>query len=98
MPLYLVILGFQASAAVALSNVSILGGTLVNMFFNVQRRHPTWDAPLINWDLILVMEPSTIMGAIAGGTINHVSCIITPHIGDLIHQVPTSNLSLNSHP
>jgi hypothetical protein len=67
--------GFRAVSAVALSNVTIVGGTLTNFLFNVGRRHPLRPGPLINWDLILVMEPSTILGALVGGYINHVGCV-----------------------
>jgi hypothetical protein len=67
--------GFRATTAVAMSNVTIVGGTLANFAFNVGRRHPQGPGPLIDWDLILVMEPSTILGALAGGYINHVSGI-----------------------
>lgn len=35
--------------------------------------------PLIDWDLVMVMEPSTILGALAGGYINKAShgCLST---------------------
>ena len=55
----------------ALSNVTIVGGTLANLAFNVGRRHPAARRrPLIDWDLILLMEPSTILGALAGGYVH----------------------------
>jgi hypothetical protein len=38
----------------------------------VARRHPLRRGPLIDWDLILVMEPSTILGALLGGYLNKV--------------------------
>lgn len=56
----------------ALSNITIVGGTLANLAFNVQRRHPARHGPLIDWDLIMVMEPSTILGALVGGYLNKV--------------------------
>ncbi|RMZ57649.1 hypothetical protein APUTEX25_001849 [Auxenochlorella protothecoides] len=71
-PLYLIVLRFDTYSAVALSNVTIVGGTLTNLAINIGRRHPLRDAPLIDWDLILVMEPSTILGAILGTYVNHV--------------------------
>lgn len=54
----------------ALSNVTIVGGTLTNLAVNVGRRHPLREGPLIDWDLILVMEPATILGAILGTYVN----------------------------
>jgi len=57
---------------VALSNLTIVGGALANFAFNVNRRHPSGDKPLIDWDLIMVMEPTTILGALLGSYINKV--------------------------
>lgn len=34
------------------------------------RRHPLADRPLIYWDMIMVMEPMTIVGAVLGGFLN----------------------------
>ncbi len=31
------------------------------------------DRPLIDWDLIIVMEPATILGALVGGYMNRAS-------------------------
>lgn len=65
--------GFSTAGAVALSNVTIVGGTLANLACNVGRRHPlARERALIDWDLILLMEPSTILGALVGGYINKV--------------------------
>ena len=52
--------------------MTIVGGTITNLAVNVGRRHPLREGPLIDWDLILVMEPSTILGAILGTYVNHV--------------------------
>lgn len=72
-PLYASVLGFPAKYAVALSNFTIVGGAVANLFFNITRRHSFKPKPLIDWDLILVMEPSTILGAVIGGYLNKVS-------------------------
>lgn len=59
-PIFLLVLGFGTRDAVALSNLTILGSSVVSLFFNLPRRHPRHaDRPLIDWDIILVMEPST---------------------------------------
>ena len=50
----------------------IVGGALANFLFNALRRHPYGDKPLIDWDLIMVMEPTTILGALFGSYINKV--------------------------
>lgn len=62
--------GFSTNIAVALSNITIVGGSIANFAFNVGKRHHFMDRPLIDWDLILVMEPATILGALLGGYMN----------------------------
>ena len=58
MPLYVTLGGFPPSQAVALSNLTILGGAVANLFINVQRQHPRAQGrPLIDWNLILVSRP-----------------------------------------
>jgi hypothetical protein len=64
--------GFTPAQAVALSNITILGGSLANFIANSSRRHPVLNRPLIDWDLILVMEPTTMLGALLGGYLNKV--------------------------
>jgi uncharacterized membrane protein YfcA len=53
----------------------VLGGAVANFALNARRRHPGVDRPLVDWDLILVMEPPTIGGALIGSFINKVSSI-----------------------
>lgn len=69
-PIYILVMGFPTKMAIPLSNVTIFGGAAVNMMLNVQKRHPHADRPLVDWDLILVMEPLTIGGAICGVFLN----------------------------
>jgi uncharacterized membrane protein YfcA len=57
-------------AAIPLSNITIFGGAIANMVLNVSKRHPLADRPLVDWDLILVMEPLTIAGALIGAFLN----------------------------
>ncbi|KAG5177897.1 hypothetical protein JKP88DRAFT_258660 [Tribonema minus] len=71
-PIYVMILGFSPKLAVALSNVTILGGAMANMALNCSKRHPKTDRPLVDWDLILIMEPPTIGGALIGSFLNKI--------------------------
>jgi len=80
-PLFTVVGGFAPTNAVALSTVTVFGGALANFLLNVRRpyaralralprnalaavRRPP---PLVDWVLILMMEPMTLVGALAGG-------------------------------
>ncbi len=68
--------GFPTNTAVALSNITIVGGAISNFVFNVGRRHAFFNRPLIDWNIILAMEPATILGALLGGYLNkvHITC------------------------
>jgi uncharacterized membrane protein YfcA len=83
-PLLTVVGGFAPTNAVALSNVTVLGGAVANFALNVRRpyvralralpraalaglkRPPA----LVDMDLILMMEPATLVGALAGGYVH----------------------------
>lgn len=78
-PLYILVLGFDPKHAIPLSNITIFGGAITNTVLNLSKRHPDADRPLVDWDLILVMEPLTIGGALVGSFINKV-CIHQAHI------------------
>lgn len=78
-PLYILVLGFDPKSAIALSNVTILGAAISNVTLAAMRRHPNVDRPLISWDLILIMEPMVISGAVLGAIANKLlpSLIVT---------------------
>lgn len=69
-PVLIAVGKFKTSRAVALSNVMILGGGLANFVYNVRRRRSKQDRPIIDWDLILMMEPMTVLGAVFGSYFN----------------------------
>jgi len=65
-PIYMLLLRFHPKHAIALSNITIMGGAIANTFFNAGKTNPATGNPLIDWDLIAVMEPLTIVGADLG--------------------------------
>jgi uncharacterized membrane protein YfcA len=69
-PIYILVMRFSPKHAIPLSNVTVLGGALANTILNTRKRHPLADRPLVDWDLILVMEPLTIAGALIGAFLN----------------------------
>mmetsp|Transcript_13773 Transcript_13773/g.37210 ORF Transcript_13773/g.37210 Transcript_13773/m.37210 type:complete len:806 (+) Transcript_13773:143-2560(+) len=73
LPLLVFVAQFTPRLAAALSNVCILGGSMANFVLNAQRSHPVYRfLPLIDYDLILMMEPPTVLGALLGGFANKV--------------------------
>ncbi|KAL7449155.1 hypothetical protein ACHAWC_001245 [Mediolabrus comicus] len=69
-PIYILIMKFSPKHAIPLSNITVFGGAVANTILNVRKRHPLADRPLVDWDLILVMEPLTIAGALIGAILN----------------------------
>ena len=57
MPIYCLVMGFSPKHAIPLSNITVFGGSVANTLLNARKRHPLADRPLVDWDLILVMEP-----------------------------------------
>ncbi|CAE7555265.1 unnamed protein product [Symbiodinium pilosum] len=64
-PLYMIFLRFRPKHAVALSNFTILGGAFANTALNAPKLDENGRA-LINWDIIVMMEPATLAGTVLG--------------------------------
>ncbi|GKY95595.1 hypothetical protein MPSEU_000520800 [Mayamaea pseudoterrestris] len=71
-PVYLLVMHFSPKQGIPLSNVTVLGGAIANTILNIPKRHPDANRPLVDWDLILVMEPLTIAGALIGAFLNKI--------------------------
>ncbi len=69
---FIIIMDFQPKVAIPMNCITLLGVTILSTFFNMRRRHPLSDRPLIDWDLVLIMEPLTLFGAIAGTYVNKI--------------------------
>jgi len=69
-PIFILVMGFTPKHAIPLSNITVFGGACANTLLNARKRHPQANRPLVDWDLILVMEPLTIAGALMGAFLN----------------------------
>ncbi|KAG6597785.1 uncharacterized protein IUM83_07690 [Phytophthora cinnamomi] len=69
-PAMVLIMSFDIKRATPISNVAILGGAVANAWFNLRKRHPTVDRPLIDPELALGMIPVVIGGTVLGALIN----------------------------
>lgn len=85
-PVFVLVMRFHPKYAIPLSNITIFGGAITNVALNMSKRHPSADRPLVDWDLILVMEPLTIGGALVGSFINKVSACINCSIAHVLHR------------
>ena len=69
-PVFVLVLKLSPDLAVPLSNATIFGGAIANVIINAPKRHPETDRPLIDFDLIMILEPLTIAGALLGAHLN----------------------------
>lgn len=71
-PIYIIVIGLPPHNAIPLGSVTVLGGSLAGLLLNLRRRHPLADRPVIDWDLILMMEPLVLVGALLGTILHRV--------------------------
>jgi Sulfite exporter TauE/SafE len=65
-PIYILVLGLPIQAAIPVGAMTILGAAIAATCLNWHRRHPLADRVLIDWDLILIMEPVILVGTLVG--------------------------------
>ena len=62
---------FPVKHAIPLASTTVLGGAVANNILNAPKRHPDHpDRPVVDWNLILQLEPTTIAGALIGADLN----------------------------
>ena len=70
-PVYILLLEFPVKHAIPLASATVFGGAIANNILNAPKRHPDHPhRPVIDWDLILQLEPMTILGALVGAVLN----------------------------
>eukprot|EP00741_Cyanophora_paradoxa_P009872 tig00001669_g9562.t1 len=69
-PLFIFALGFTTREAIPLSKATIFGVSLGNMIQLFRKRHPHADRPIIDFDMALVLEPTTLSGVMVGVLLN----------------------------
>lgn len=70
-PLFNLLLQFDAKTSAALSNFMILGGSLANLYINLRQRHPILrHKPLIDFDVVLLLQPNMLLGISTGVILN----------------------------
>jgi hypothetical protein len=69
-PIYLIVYGLTAHQAVPLSKITIFGLAIGGFTVLYSKRHPYKDAPLIDYDLTMLLIPGILLGTIAGVYLN----------------------------
>lgn len=65
-------MGLSPRVAIPIGAVTVLGGALASTTINLKRRHPLADRPIIDWDLVLVMQPVVLIGVFMGTFVHQI--------------------------
>lgn len=68
----MIVMDFPAKVAIPLSCIAGLSVATASTAMNIRKRHPLADRPIIDWDLIMIMEPLTLLGALIGTLLNKI--------------------------
>ncbi|CAM8893439.1 unnamed protein product [Rhodiola kirilowii] len=69
-PMLTLIIGFDAKSSTALSKCMITGASFATVYYNLKRRHPTLELPVIDYDLALLIQPMLVLGISIGVGLN----------------------------
>ncbi|XP_008792340.2 sulfite exporter TauE/SafE family protein 3-like [Phoenix dactylifera] len=69
-PMLTLIVGFDPKSSTALSKCMIMGAAGSTVYYNLKLRHPTLDAPIIDYDLALLIQPMLMLGISIGVIFN----------------------------
>ncbi|XP_028802305.1 sulfite exporter TauE/SafE family protein 3-like [Neltuma alba] len=65
-PMLILIIGFDAKSATAISKCMITGAAISTVYFNLKLKHPTLDIPLIDYNMVMLMMPMIMLGITIG--------------------------------
>ncbi|KAF3446444.1 hypothetical protein FNV43_RR11623 [Rhamnella rubrinervis] len=65
-PMLSIIIGFDPKSAMAMSKCMIMGAAGTTVYYNLKKRHPTLELPLIDYDLVLLIQPMLMLGISIG--------------------------------
>ncbi|MED6144232.1 hypothetical protein PIB30_013839 [Stylosanthes scabra] len=69
-PMLTLIVGFDQKSSTAISKCMIMGAALSSVYYNLKLRHPTMNAPIIDYDLALLIQPMLMLGISIGVIFN----------------------------
>ncbi|CAL9051135.1 unnamed protein product [Musa banksii] len=69
-PMLTLIIGFDPKSSTALSKCMIMGTACSTVYYNLRLRHPSLDAPLIDYHLVLLIQPMLMLGISIGVILN----------------------------
>ena len=65
-----------------MSSCTIVGSMITNLLWNVRKPHPVVSSrTCIDWDVVILFQPLTLVGAVSGTYVNQVMPAVQVHIG-----------------
>lgn len=68
LPVFIALVGNEL--AIPLAKTNCLAVSAAALLLNIQRKHPKADRPMTNYDIVLLLEPVTLLGTIGGVSLN----------------------------
>jgi len=65
-PIFIMFFNFKTSNAIALTNLCVCVSAIARFIFQLNERHPYKDAVVIDYEIVMVMLPATLLGALVG--------------------------------
>ncbi|XP_026409598.1 sulfite exporter TauE/SafE family protein 3-like isoform X1 [Papaver somniferum] len=65
-PMLIHIIGFDPKSSAPISKCMGTGGALATVYYNLKRRHPTLDMPIMDYNLALLIQPMLMLGISIG--------------------------------
>nr|KYP31343.1 hypothetical protein KK1_048409 [Cajanus cajan] len=65
-PMLILIIGFDPKSAIVISKCMVTGSAISTVLFCLKRKHPTLDQPVIDYDLMLLIQPMLMLGISIG--------------------------------
>ncbi|XP_062023713.1 sulfite exporter TauE/SafE family protein 3-like isoform X1 [Rosa rugosa] len=69
-PMLTLLIGFDQKSSIAVSKCMITGTSTATVLYNLRRRHPTLELPIIDYDLALLFQPLLVLGISIGVSLN----------------------------
>jgi uncharacterized membrane protein YfcA len=72
-PIYILVLEYPVKHAISCASITVFGGAIANNLLNARKKHPNYSKrSVIDWELILQLEPMAILGALIGALLKDV--------------------------
>ena len=72
-PFFILFNQMKIKQAIPIANAMVLGGGIANYFVFRKRSHPEkTHSPLVDWNIVIMLEPSTMIGAVIGVYLNKI--------------------------